>query len=132
MFLIAGGLAAGVNIGSRVLLGYWIAYVPSILIAYGLGMVTAFLLNRKFVFNHARNRLHHQVLWFAAINLAAAAQTMLVSLMLARWLLPALHVDFHNETFAHVTGVLVPVVTSYLGHKHLSFSTARTIQNANG
>lgn len=132
LFLIAGGLAAGVNIGSRLLLDHWLAYVPSILIAYGLGMITAFALNRQFVFGDARNSLHRQALWFVAINLAAALQTILVSLALARWLLPALHVDFHNETLAHVAGVLVPVVTSYIGHKHLSFSTQRPIQNVNG
>ncbi len=121
MFLLVGGLAAGVNVGSRVLLGHWIPYVPSILVAFCLGLATGFLLNKIFVFDGATNRLHHQILWFVGVNLAAAVQTILISLLLAKWILPALGIDFHNETLAHSFGVVVPVVTSYLGHKHFSF-----------
>ncbi len=122
LFLIAGGLAAAVNFGSRIVLSHWLHYVPAIVIAYCLGMVTAFLLNRLFVFSDAGNRLHQQVAWFIAINLAAVAQTIVVSLLLAHHLLPALHIDFHNETIAHAIGVAVPVITSYVGHKRLSFA----------
>ncbi|OMP38280.1 hypothetical protein BMR86_18970, partial [Stenotrophomonas sp. KAs 5-3] len=64
LFLIAGGLAAGVNIGSRLLLGHWLAYIPSILVAYCLGMATAFVLGKQFVFEKAQNPLHQQALWF--------------------------------------------------------------------
>lgn len=123
LFLAAGGLAAGVNFGSRILMGQWLSYIPSIVIAYVLGMITAFTLNKLFVFNKASNQLHHQVMWFVAINVAAVLQTLLISLLLARWLLPVLGIDFHNETIAHGIGVAVPVVTSYIGHKHFSFRT---------
>ncbi|WP_386273444.1 GtrA family protein [Xanthomonas theicola] len=121
MFLAAGGFAAAVNFGSRIALGHWMSYVPSIVIAYLLGMVTAFTLNKLLVFSEAGNRLHHQVMWFIAINLAAVVQTILISLLFARWLLPTIGVDFHNETIAHAIGVAVPVITSYIGHKHFSF-----------
>ncbi|MEE7546089.1 GtrA family protein [Xanthomonas sp. Kuri4-1] len=123
LFILAGGLAAAVNFGSRIILSQWLHYVPSIVAAYLLGMVTAFTLNRMFVFNHADNPLHHQVAWFVTINLAAVVQTVAISLLLARWLLPTLGLDFHNETIAHAIGVAVPVVTSYIGHKHLSFAS---------
>lgn len=122
-FLAAGGLAAAVNFGSRIVFSQWLHYVPAIVAAFCLGLITGFTLNKLFVFNEAGNRLHHQVLWFIAINLAAVVQTILISLLFARWLLPSLGVDFHNETIAHAIGVVVPVVTSYLGHKHLSFRT---------
>jgi len=121
LFIVAGGLAAGINFGSRILLSQWLPYVTAIVIAYCLGMITAFTLNKLLVFNQASNRLHHQVLWFIAINLAAVAQTIGISLLLARWVLPGLGVDFHNETIAHAIGVAVPVVTSYIGHKRFSF-----------
>ncbi|PPT91390.1 hypothetical protein XaraCFBP7407_21790 [Xanthomonas arboricola pv. arracaciae] len=121
LFVAAGGLAAAVNFGSRIVLGHWVNYIPSIVIAYLLGMLTAFTLNKWLVFNEAGNRLHHQVMWFIAINLAAVVQTLLISLLFARWFLPGLGIDFHNETIAHGIGVVVPVVTSYFGHKHFSF-----------
>ncbi|AIL07787.1 MULTISPECIES: GtrA family protein [Stenotrophomonas] len=120
-FLLVGGLAAAVNVGSRILLSHWLPYVTAILLAFCLGLVTAFALNKVFVFNQASNRLHHQVLWFIAVNIAAVGQTLLISLLVARWLLPFLNVDFHNETIAHALGVVVPVITSYIGHKRLSF-----------
>jgi len=125
LFLLAGGLAAAVNFGSRILLSQWLEYVPAIFGAYCLGMITAFTLNKVFVFSDADNRLHHQVLWFIAINLGAAVQTILISLLFARWLLPAMGVDFHNETIAHAIGVAVPVITSYIGHKRFSFASRR-------
>ncbi len=122
LFILAGGLAAGVNFGSRILLSQWFDYVPAIVLAYLLGMATAFLLNRLFVFNEAKNAIHHQALWFAAVNLAAVVQTLAVSLALAKWLLPAAGITTHAEAIAHSAGVVVPVVTSYFGHKRLSFA----------
>ncbi|KQQ78702.1 hypothetical protein ASF73_04070 [Xanthomonas sp. Leaf131] len=123
MFLLVGGLAAAVNFGSRIALGAVFDYVPSIIIAYCLGMVTAFVLNRAVVFKSASNALYHQAAWFVAINLLAVLQTILVSLALARWVLPGMGLEQHAETIAHAVGVAVPVVTSYFGHKYLSFST---------
>lgn len=123
MFLLVGGFAAAVNFGSRIALGTVVTYVPSIIVAYCLGMVTAFVLNRALVFKSASNALHHQAAWFIAINGLALIQTVLVSLALARWLLPGLGVDQHAETIAHAVGVAVPVITSYFGHKYFSFST---------
>jgi putative flippase GtrA len=120
-FVLAGGVAALANMGSRFLLGFAIDYVPSIIVAYLIGMVTAFLLNRRFVFTRAGNALGEQVLWFVAINAAALVQTLVVSVGLSHWLFPSLGWSWHPETIAHVIGVMVPVFTSYLGHKHLTF-----------
>lgn len=125
LFLVAGGIAAGVNFGSRIVLSHWLRYVPAIVIAYCLGMVTAFVLNRQFVFEKSSSGVHRQAGWFILVNVAAVLQTIAISLLLARWLLPALSIDFHNDTLAHAVGVAVPVVTSYLGHKHLSFRAGR-------
>lgn len=122
LFLIAGSLAAAVNFGSRILLSQWLHYVPAIVIAYCLGMMTAFALNRIMVFQKTDNALTRQITWFIVVNLGAVVQTIAISLLLARWFLPTLGVDFHNETIAHAVGVAIPVVTSYFGHKYLSFS----------
>lgn len=120
-FLVAGGVAALANFGSRIALGQVMPYVPSIVVAYCIGMATAFALNRLFVFTRAGGGLSRQAFWFVLVNLAAVAQTVLISLLLARWLFPLVGMDFHPETLAHAVGVVVPVLTSYLGHKHLSF-----------
>jgi putative flippase GtrA len=121
LFILVGGAAAAVNFGSRIVFSLWMAYVPAIVIAYLLGMTTAFCLNRVFVFRESTTALHHQVGWFVAVNLLAVAQTVAISLLLARWLLPAFGWAWHPELCAHAVGVAVPVVTSYIGHKRLSF-----------
>lgn len=120
-FLLAGGLAALANFGSRIVLSWWLPYVVAILIAYCIGMLVAFTLNRMFVFKGATNRLTEQSVWFVLINLAAVAQTVLVSLLFARWIFPSTGMQLHPETVAHAIGVMVPVFTSYLGHRRLTF-----------
>ena len=120
-FVVAGGVAALANMGSRYLLNFVMPYVPSILVAYLIGMLTAFLLNRGFVFQGAGNALRQQVFWFVAVNIAALAQTLLVSLALSDWLLPMIGWSYRPETVAHVIGVVIPVFTSYIGHRRLTF-----------
>lgn len=121
LFLLAGGLAALANILSRMALSHVMPYVAAIVVAYCIGMLTAFALNRAFVFTKTTNLLHEQAKWFVIVNLAAVVQTIAISLIFARWLLPVIGVEAHRETIAHIAGVLVPVATSYLGHKHFSF-----------
>ncbi|OAX56563.1 GtrA family protein [Xanthomonas graminis] len=120
-FLLAGGTAAAANFGSRILLGQVMPYTWSIVVAYLIGMLTAFVLNRMFVFEAASTGLRHQAIWFTLINIAAVLQTLACSLILARWIFPAMGMHFHPETLAHAIGVAVPVFTSYFGHKALTF-----------
>jgi len=120
-FVVAGGLAALANFGSRILLSYVMPYIPAIVIAYCIGMTTAFLLNRLFVFGDAANRVHEQAMWFVLVNVMAVLQTVAISLLFARWIFPATGMSFHPETLAHAIGVVVPVFTSYVGHKRLTF-----------
>jgi putative flippase GtrA len=120
-FLLAGGIAAGVNFCSRIILNEWMPYAAAIVLAYTLGMITAFVINRVFVFTEANNQLHHQMAKFVAVNLAAVVQTLAISLLLARIVFPRVGFDWHAETVSHAVGIVVPVVTSYLGHKHWTF-----------
>jgi putative flippase GtrA len=87
-------------------------------------MVCAFSLNRMLVFKRATRPLEQQMLWFVAVNLAALAQTMLVSLLCARWLLPAIGITSHAETIAHACGIVAPIFSSYFGHKYFTFQSA--------
>jgi len=120
-FILCGGIAAGVNFFSRVLINIWLPYATSIVLAYVLGMITAFVLNRLLVFKETSNPVHHQICWFTVVNLAAVLQTLAVSLLLARIVFPWAGFQWHAETVAHAFGVAVPVLASFVGHKHLSF-----------
>jgi putative flippase GtrA len=129
-FLGVGAFAAIVNFCSRIWLGYFMGYSASIVLAYVLGMVTAFVLNRALVFKHAGGAISTQATWFVIINLLAVLQTLGVSILLARWLLPAAGWTWRPELVAHAVGVAFPVITSYFGHKHLSFREHTTPNHA--
>jgi putative flippase GtrA len=121
-FLAAGGVAAGANFGSRFAFSLWLAYPLAIVLAYCVGMVTAFVLMRRYVFDARGRDLRPQAVKFVLVNLLAVAQTLVVSLALARWLLPALGWHWQLEAVAHAAGVAVPVVTSYLLHQRATFA----------
>jgi len=118
---MVGGVAAAVNVGSRVILNRWMPFSAAIVVAYVCGMLTAFTLNRLFIFRETINPLRHQAFWFVMVNLAAVLQTLIVSLLLADMLFPRIGFGWHSETVAHAIGVVIPVITSFLGHKKFTF-----------
>ena len=120
-FLLAGGIAAAANYGSRFIFNIFFSYSISIFLAYLVGMLLAFLLMRGHVFDAKNGVLRSQVAKFVGVNVLAVLQTLLISLLLAKWLAPAMGSVQDAEAIAHLVGVLVPVVTSYFGHKFLTF-----------
>jgi putative flippase GtrA len=120
-FLFAGGFAALANIFSRVALSEWMHYVPAIICAYVVGLVTAYTLNRMFVFGKGDRSFFGEVGMFTFVNVVAIAQILVISIIFAYYVLPHLGVTSHAETIAHVIGVIVPVFTSFIGHKYWSF-----------
>jgi putative flippase GtrA len=121
VFLISGGIAAAANFFSRILFSHWLGYSAAIVLAYLVGMVTAFFLFRLFVFERGKQAVHRSVMIFTLVNLLAVAQTWGISLLLAYQVLPFLGVSHFVKEIAHAVGVLVPVFTSYVGHKRWSF-----------
>lgn len=121
VFLITGGFAAGVNFGSRILYSLWLDFSQAVILAYLTGMVTAFVLAKAFVFKDSQQAVHHSAMIFVLVNIVAILQTWGISLTLAHYVLPALGVKHSTLEIAHAVGVVVPVVTSYIGHKRWSF-----------
>lgn len=120
-FLLSGGVAAGVNLLSRLALSTVIPYEAAVVLAYIAGMVTAYLLMRLFVFEASGQTAVSELSRFTLVNMVALVQVWIVSVGLARWLFPTIGFVWHAETVAHAIGVLSPVVTSYFGHKRFSF-----------
>jgi putative flippase GtrA len=120
-FLLAGGTAAAANFGSRFLFSLWVSYAWAVLLAYGVGMTVGFVLMRSYVFDARGGAVAPQLAKFVAINLIAVAQTFAISLALARWILPAVRLESLAEAVGHLAGVAAPVVTSYFGHRLLTF-----------
>jgi putative flippase GtrA len=122
LFFAACAFAALVNFSSRVVLSRHLSYPAAIVVAYICGMVTAFALCKTCVFKAGKsNRTGAEILGFILVNVLAVLQTLAVSLLLARFVFPAVGVISHAEELAHLAGIAVPVFTSYIGHKHFSF-----------
>jgi putative flippase GtrA len=120
-FLVIGGFAALVNLVCRYLLNLVMGYSAAILLAYLCGMVIAFVLFKLLVFAASSVNTSEEVIRFTLVNLVAIIQVWAVSVFLAEWLFPRVGFVTYGHDIAHLIGVLVPVFTSYLGHKHFTF-----------
>jgi putative flippase GtrA len=125
LFLITGGTAALVNFGSRIVYNQWVSFSVAIVLAYLTGMVTAFLLARRLVFKQSEQSFARSAMMFSAVNVIAVLQTWLITMGMALYVLPYFGVTLFDAEIAHAVGVMVPVFSSYLGHKHFSFSEQR-------
>jgi putative flippase GtrA len=120
-FLIAGGIAASVNWGSRFLFSRALPYEAAVTLAYLCGMVTGFFIMRRWVFQADREPMRRQAFTFVLVNLLGLAQTLVLSSLFARWLLPAVGIVKFREPLAHAVGIVAPVFTSFIGHKRATF-----------
>jgi putative flippase GtrA len=120
-FLLTGGIAAAVNFSARILYNLWLDFSSAVIIAYVTGMITAFVLARLFVFMESQQSVRRSLVFFGLVNLVAALQTWAISMGLAYYILPTLGITSYIREIAHAVGVVVPVFTSYIGHKRWSF-----------
>jgi len=125
-FLVVGGFAAGVNFISRIFLNEYMSFRWAVFLAYLVGMLTAYLFSRWFVFEASGKHPGHELFYFTLVNLAAVAQVWLISVGLAEYLFPAIGFTFFYHEIAHLIGLAVPAVTSYYGHKYFSFGKVPT------
>lgn len=120
-FIFAGGFAAVVNFGSRFFYNQFMTFGSAVIVAYITGMITAFVLSKLFVFQKSTHSTYKEFFYFTLVNLVAIVQTYVISIGLAEYAFPLMNMHFYPEAVAHAIGVMFPVFTSYIGHKHFSF-----------
>jgi len=120
-FLVAGGLAALMNFASRFAfepgLGFW----GGVVAAYGVGFLTAFSLNKAFVFPVSGRPLREEMGWFFLFNALAfpivvGASVILNAYVLGRWLPENL-----SQAGAHGIAIMLPVFVNFAAHKFVTF-----------
>lgn len=127
-FLATGGIAALVNLGGRYLLNFLVVFEIAVVLAYLLGMITAFVLMRSYVFGASQRFIGAEIYRFVLVNGVALVFVWLVSVGLHRIAFPAVGFTWHPDTVAHAIGVAVPALTSYFGHRFYTFSNG-TVSN---
>jgi len=120
-FLVVGGFAALVNFVSRIIINNWVGYRLAVVLAYLVGMLTAFILSKMYVFEKSGRHHLHELRDFTIVNVFAVIQVWLISVGLAEYLFPAIGFHFYAPEVAHLIGLAIPAVTSYFGHKYFSF-----------
>lgn len=120
-YLLAGALAAAANYGSRFLFSLWVPFEIAVILAFAVGLCTGFVLMRRYAFQGGNKSLSAQAGMYVSVNLLGLVQTLIISSAMLRLALPSLGVNEHAEAIAHGIGVAVPVVTSYFGHRWLTF-----------
>ncbi len=120
-FLACGGFAAAVNWASRFAWNMIMPFSLAVLAAYVTGMVVAFILFREFVFERSSTDTSEQVRNFVIVNILGMAATWALANLLVYWALPSAGVTRHVEAIGHGIAIFAPVVTSWFGHRFLTF-----------
>ena len=120
-FLACGGFAAAVNWASRFAWNLIMPFSLAVLAAYVTGMVVAFILFREFVFERSGSDTSEQVRNFVIVNIVGMTATWALANFLVYWALPAAGVTSHVEAIGHGIAIFAPVVTSWFGHRFLTF-----------
>ena len=125
-YLLFSGFAAAGNIGSRYLLSLsgYVNYQVAIIIAYIIGMIINFSLNKNYNFSKGTRKTIHELRSFIIIALTGLLLvTVFASLflaLLANIVLPGLDIEI-QETISHVIAVGIVSVFNFISHKYLTF-----------
>lgn len=120
-FVAAAGASVPFNIGARILFSRVVPYETAVPLSHGVGMLVAYTLTKRFVFDVSGRSVRSELGRFAAVNLVSAALTWCVSVGLLRLVFPWLGFVFHPELLAHVAGLALASVSSFAGHRRFSF-----------
>ena len=119
-FLAVGGVAALMHWLARLVLNTWMPFTHAVALAYGVGMLVAFLLNSFFVFPRSIRPRSIQVRDFVLTNLAFAPLVWVIAVQ-ANIGMQLLGVHRHTEELAHALAVAVPPLATFLIYKFVVF-----------
>lgn len=119
-FLLAGGTAAAVNFASRFAFEPYLPYAGAVAAAYCVGVITAFTLNRIFVFPASGKKLRHEISWFFLFNLLAFPVVIAAAAGLS-WVFGHVVTKPLAQTAAHAISIVLPAVVNFAAHKFITF-----------
>ena len=108
------------NFASRFVFEPHMPYTLAVAAAYGVGVVTAFTLNRIFVFPASGKPLHHEISWFFLFNLIAFPVVIAASAGLA-WTFGHVVATDLAKAAAHAISIMLPALVNFAAHKFITF-----------
>src|SRR5262245_20408808 len=116
-FLAVGGVALVCHWISRFAFNAVVSYGWAIVLAYLVGILVAFVLNKIYVFPYSQRSLNFEMSFFFLVNVAAFPVVWIVAYALGEWLL----VDYLPRqvalALAHGFAITLPVFVNYALHK---------------
>ena len=120
-FVMTGSVAAFVNLFARWALNFVMPFEAAVVLAYLFGMVVAFLMFQRIIFDAKGQDTKRQIRRFLVVHAVGITQVYLISWGLADLFFPWIGWTWHAEDIAHFIGVATPAFSSYIGHKFYTF-----------
>lgn len=121
-FVGVGVTAAICNWGARHVLEAAVGFAWAVALAYAVGFVVAFTLNRTLVFPRASTSIHHQVSYFTFANLVSFPIVWGASMTMSQLILPGMGWTWRVSDVAHLVALGLPAAVSFLIHKFYTFA----------
>ena len=123
-FLIAGGIALLLNWVSRFVFNQYVDYGPAIVMAYAVGILVAFVLNKLFVFPYGDRPVNAELFFFFLFNIVAFPFVWIAAYVLGEWLLPRWLPSSAALALGHGIALTLPVFVNFFLHKFVTFRGA--------
>jgi putative flippase GtrA len=123
-FLIAGGVALLLHWLSRFVFNWYVDFGWAIVLAYLVGIVVAFVLNKIFVFPYSGRSLNFELFFFFFVNVAAFPFVWVAAYVLGEWVFVHWMPKQIALAFGHAIAISLPVFVNFVLHKFITFRGA--------
>jgi putative flippase GtrA len=123
-FLAVGGVALLCHWLARFAFNSFVSYGWAIVLAYLVGILVAFVLNKIYVFPFSGRSLNFEVFFFFLVNIAAFPFVWIVAYALGEWVLADRMPRELALALAHGFAITLPVFVNFALHKFVTFRGA--------
>jgi putative flippase GtrA len=123
-FLVVGGVALVCHWLSRFAFNMVVGYGWAIVLAYLVGILVAFVLNKIYVFPFSGRSLNFEVFFFFLVNIAAFPFVWIIAYALGEWVLAERMPREPALALAHGVAITLPVFVNFALHKFITFRGA--------
>ena len=120
-FALVGVVSTFCNLTSRYAFELIGTYEMALIGANAVGVLTAFVMNRWFVFLSNDERVLVEGARFLAVNLVGITVSWAVAVFLYRKVFPSLGIVWQSDLLAHAIGIFLPVIPNYFAHRWWTF-----------
>lgn len=120
-FGLVGFIAALLHWSSRIAFNIVVSYELALVLAYGVGIFSALVLNKIYVFPLSKKPLRWEIFFFVLINLIAFPFVWSIAYVLSEIVFPRIGLLFYPRAIAHGLAIVFPLFINFLAHKFITF-----------